>query len=53
MFAHNVPQMYAHSYHEDSEDFASGTRSPSLVDSGALVFFMRVYLYNLHPHAAR
>lgn len=23
MFAHNVPQMYSHSYHEDSEDFAS------------------------------
>lgn len=29
MFAHNVPQMYSHSYHEDSEDFASGTRHGS------------------------
>lgn len=24
MFAHPVPHMYAHSYHPDSEDFASG-----------------------------
>jgi hypothetical protein len=45
MFAHNVPQMYSHSYHEDSEDFASGTLATAHHPHNNSNYIARVFAY--------